>query len=177
MKVQIRPVNSYYNLTLAEAAELKLIAAQPSRVRQEWLRGYAKLHGTEALAHLFAEFIGLANSVESNARDFLYVSAIVDGNVHPHHVEQLNMPTILGALAGVAVAIEPVKGMCGSCAYRLGTSPNQSECTTQDATDAPDNPWRFMCHHDLDEDGEPLAVCAGFEHVSKLRGVADGHRH
>jgi hypothetical protein len=163
MLVHAGPVNSHYKLERAEAAELQGIVSQPSDVRQELLRRYAEARGSEALAHLFAEFIGLANSVEDNAQSFLWVAAIVDGKMSDREVEKLNMPTIAGALAGVHIAIEPVKGMCGGCAYRLGTHANQSPCTTEDAQYVFDCNLRFRCHDDLDEDGEPTRECAGYE--------------
>jgi hypothetical protein len=170
MLVQPTPQNCRYAFSQEEVDLLQLVISQPTGTRADMLLRYAHEEGGAlSLAHLFANFIGLANSVESNARSFLEVTAIVDAGMHPHSAEGLNFPSIDGALNGVRVAIEPVKGMCGGCAFRLGTHANQSPCTTADALYALQSPLAFRCHAELDEDGEPTLECAGFEHCRKQR--------
>lgn len=159
-----------YAMTNAQADALKGVALLPADIRKLALDRYIADHGADALAELFAQFIGLANSVVANNRECIELFAIVEGGEHPYTAEKYNLPTIFGALCGVSLANSLTEGEpCVGCAYRLGTPANQSPSTTLDAE------WcenegepRFHCHEDLNELGEPSRLCVG--HALRTRG-------
>jgi hypothetical protein len=111
---------------------------------------------------LLSEFVGLARSVEENSREHIEYLLCAHGGYHPDSKERPNNPTLQGALAGVKIARTPLANMCSTCAYRLGTIPNQCLPTVADTTYALENTVQFMCHDALDEDDEPASLCVGF---------------
>jgi hypothetical protein len=152
-----------YTLTREEAEMLAGAHLLPDPFRSELLARYLKEHGPERLLVLFANFLGLANSVVANTREFVELYLVTECNHHPHTAEQINLPTIHGALQGVRAAIKPVRGMCKGCAYRLGTAANQSPITAFDAEHTSQSSGDpFHCHEGLDERGEPTRLCAGY---------------
>lgn len=133
-------------------------------MRRIILRKFLADHGGDALADLFAEFIGLANSVVENSREAAELLLITEGGLDPRQAEKINLPTILGALYGVALAagIDASK-TCNGCAFRQGSWANQSLSTTVDAADCSEvGGQTFMCHEEMDEGGNPVKACAGF---------------
>lgn len=60
------------------------------------------------------------------------------------------------------IAIPP---KCRSCAFRLGSLPNQCAETTVEAMWAACGTQGFACHHGLDADGQPTLDCAGLAAV------------
>ncbi len=154
-----------YALSNGDAVELKMMVLMPVDERLKLLRRYRRKHGQTALDNLVAQFMGLANSVTANTRDFAWEVAITQGGMDPNAAEKLNHPTIFGALQGVplANAINQTK-TCAGCAYRLGTHANQSPATTIDAADCAENSTDFLCHLPADG-GEPKHVCRGHAQV------------
>lgn len=51
---------------------------------------------------------------------------------------------------------------CKSCAFRLGTIPNQCAPTVMDALKCVIEKRDFMCHEHFDADGNPTELCAGY---------------
>lgn len=131
--------------------------------------------GPDHLVALFAEFIGLANSVCANAAEMVSLQRIIDGYEHPEREsDRINLPTPFGALQGVMLAAKvDAPDACGGCAFRLGTIANQSPITTADADycSHPDEA-PFMCHEHLDDNGDPTRGCAGFAKLRAARKVA-----
>ena len=158
-----------YDLSLDELTTLAAAVANEP-VRHELLNEFGQKHGADALAHMLGEYIALTLQVQEHARGFLEMFGIVDGQLTDREAEDLNVPTIAGALEGAHKAIHPaVPGMCKSCAYRLGSVPSQCLPTIQDAQYAIDNCAQFMCHETLDGDDEPTRMCAGFVHARALQ--------
>lgn len=152
-----------YTLTDGQADALSAVAAVPVEFRRKLLSRISK----SELVEMFAQFVGMANSVVANNREMVELLLIINGD-HPHSAEKANLPTIMGALWGAKLAnAAATDKVCGGCAYRVGTPANQSPVTTCDA-DWCDNDGRqrFMCHEDLDDKGEPLHVCRGHGRVA-----------
>lgn len=169
-------VGSDYTISPDDARMLTATAVMPAAMRAKILAEWSDANGAAATAELFAQFIGLANSVVANNRDMIEIILVVDGGMHPHSAEQANLPTIHGALAGVLLA----EGMddallCSGCAFRLGAAANQSPVTTIDA-DLCSDPGAdvFQCHEDVDAKGRPYKACAGFAQLRarRKRGAA-----
>ena len=51
---------------------------------------------------------------------------------------------------------------CSSCAFRGGTFPNGCLVTVMDALKCAVENIPFYCHHNLDAEGKPTDLCAGF---------------
>lgn len=51
---------------------------------------------------------------------------------------------------------------CNSCAFRGGTFPNGCMETVLDALKCVVEDIPFMCHQNMDSDGEPQDLCAGY---------------
>lgn len=162
------PVNTDYKISKRDVREISGADLLPAEFRLLTLRRYEHEYGTEALLSLFAEFIGLANSVVANNREFIEEYAIRGCGLDQSQVEQLNLPTIHGALNGILNAVEPVEGMCGDCAYRLGTCANQSPVTSVDAADAVSEYSGFNCHLKPSPEDDKLAtICASYKAARK----------
>lgn len=163
------PINTDYAMTTHDASELKGVVLLPFDIRQKLLAKYAKERGTAALVNLFANFIGMANSVVDNTRDALELLGIIKADMHPHDAEKINVASLFGALQGVELANQvDQKKTCSGCAFRLGTLANQSPSTTSDVkwcVECDDD--RFMCHEHLDEQGQPTVLCGGHAQVLK----------
>lgn len=160
-----------YSLTHDDAAWLAGACGLPADIRSEAFTSYAALHGIGALANLFAQFIGMANSVVANNREAIELFGIIEGGMSPQQAEKLNLPTIFGACNGamIAAGIEQ-KPLCHGCAFRVGALANQSPATTCDA-DWCSHPGEepFYCHEDMDEKGDPTKACAGFAQLRAAR--------
>ena len=160
-----------YALTRSQATTLAGATGLPVETREEIFAHYAKVHGAPALASLFAQFMGLANSVVANNRTALEIFGMVNLDGGPYTVEKYNLPTIFGACNGAIIAdgVEQ-EGLCGGCAFRIGTHANQSPVTTCDA-DYCSHPGEqpFMCHEDMREDGDPKRACVGFARLRATR--------
>lgn len=160
-----------YAISAEDAGELLGAVLLPADIRREVLRRYCRARGRAALTNLFAEFIGLANSVIANNREMVETVLTTEADWHPHTSEKVNLPTLFGALQGICLAtsVDPAD-LCGGCAFRLGTPANQSPSTTSDA-DWCSHPGEtnFMCHEDLDDRGEPTRGCRGFAQTRAAR--------
>lgn len=159
-----------YAISPDDARELMGVVTLPHEYRSMVLTNYAAEHGIIALAELFAQFIGLANSVVANNREMLELHLICAHGEYPESAAKLNLPTLFGALNGVALAasVDQTK-TCGGCAFRLGTPANQSPVTTCDAGWCSDGEVEFWCHEDLDAKGKPRRKCVGFTQARKRR--------
>lgn len=166
------PNNTDYDFSARDAEDLMGIASLPYQLRFDCLLSMASRRGPGVIAALFAQFIGMANSVVENNREMLELYLITEQGAHPHTAEKINLPTIFGALQGVTIAkgIDQTK-TCETCAFRQGTPPNQSPVTTTDADWVLGEPdTKFMCHHDLDEHGNPTRKCTGYtQRMARLR--------
>ena len=152
-----------YALTEDQASWLAGIVQFPQEMRAEVLSAMLEREGPQAIVNAFAGFIGLANSVAENCRDWLELAGMLHADLGPYEAEKINCPTIFGALMGVRLAKHGCAEACAGCAFRLGTAANQSPCTTDDA-DWCGHPGEqpFMCHEDIDEAGEPTKICKGW---------------
>lgn len=162
------PANCEYTMTNTDALWLIPIAQADEGQRIAQLSEYARLNGELRLIELFAQFIGMANSVIENCAAMSDQVLIEECGVHPDKFTSVNMPTILGALQGVVLAssCEPA-GACHGCAYRLGSIANQSPIATADAAYMAFNSKGFMCHAYDDDAGEPTRVCVGHARACK----------
>jgi cation transport regulator ChaC len=164
------PVACDYALASEDAEYFKAVCVLPFAYRRELLARFEAENGTPALIEVFAQFMGMANSVVANNREMAEMLLISVGHCDERTAESANLPTIFGALHGVVLAnrARSQGGMCEGCAYRLATPANQSPITSLDAADALEEcSARFMCHvRGLDDEGEPTRLCAGFAQLS-----------
>ena len=152
-----------YAIAPQDAELLYGIATLPAIERKHALMAFTYRAGPQVIFDLFAQFIGLANSVASNAHEHAG-NLLTEFGVHPHTAEKINMPSILGALNGLVLVpgIDPAP-LCHGCAFRKGSIANQCWPTTMD-TEHCSEPGEvaFMCHEDIDEKGNPTTGCRGF---------------
>lgn len=160
--------NSEYSMTPADASTLMDVATLDLAMRREALDLYLQRNGADSLVELFAQFIGMANSVAENCAEMSDTVLIVECGIHPEKFDSVNLPTIIGACQGVMLAgrCDP-SGACYGCAYRLGSIANQSPMATSDAEHMAHDQKGLMCHADLDEAGEPTKVCVGHAKANK----------
>lgn len=149
-----------YSLTRPDADTLAAALVLPTDARAEFLADYLARFGPDDLLNLFAQALGMANSVVANNREAIELFGICEGTLHPHNAHQINLPTMLGAAQGARIARD-AKGMCGGCAFRLGTTANQSPITTIDAEDCARDGTPFLCH-DVEPGERIRAACRGF---------------
>lgn len=145
----------------------------PADMRRKLLRRYLRSHDVPALIDLFAQFIGLANSVIANNREMIELHHITENGMHPNQAEQINLPNLFGALHGVelALGVDQAK-VCGGCAFRLGAPANQCQPTTADAAWCLINESDpFFCHEDMDDSGRPKHLCRGFAQRRKVAAL------
>jgi hypothetical protein len=141
----------------------------PFDLRVQLLQQYLTKHGVDALTQLFAQFIGMANSVVANNREMAELVLISEGNVHPHTAEKINLPTLFGAAMGAKNSLGIAQGpLCIGCAYRIGSAANQSPVTTIDAQSCKEDGEKFMCHENLDGSGKPTKLCVGHAHAMRV---------
>lgn len=164
-----------YAFSTDDAADLKGAVLLPLDVRKQLLTMYGDKHGDAALVNLFAQFIGLANSVIENANESLWLLGITKGGLSEREAEQINTPTLFGALQGVELAARVDQSKtCQGCAFRLGTLANQSPSTTSDVHWCLGDDDRFMCHEHLDAGGTPNTLCVGYQQVMKRKARYQG---
>jgi hypothetical protein len=159
-----------YELTSVEAEFLLKVAQAPTHERKGLLSRYAHSAGIEDAIRLFSQMIGCANAVIENCRVGAIDLLITEGGLHPHVAEDINLPTLAGAMSGamLAAGVDP-RGTCSGCVYRHGTHANQSPVTTEDAAYSACGSQKFMCHENLDQRGSPTQVCIG--HAKALKAV------
>lgn len=163
-----------YAMTPAAAQFLKSVALVPVDVRLKLLARYQREHGAQRLRLLFAEFIGLANSVVANNREAIETVLLEFDIGHPDRPQPINLPTIFGALVGVEnAALVDSDAVCAGCAFRLGTWANQCPITASDAHDAASGEFVFNCHEDLDESEEPTHRCRAYALIRAREGRHD----
>lgn len=160
-----------YAFTSDDARALAAIAQAPINARRHLLNLWRATEGPDHILELFAQFIGMANSVVANNREMVEIILTVEGGMHPYSAEQANLPTITGALAGARLAQGVDEALlCHGCAFRVGTPANQSPVTTIDADLCADpGSDLFQCHEDVDARGRPHKACAGFAQLRARR--------
>lgn len=164
-----------YDIAPEVATLLMGIALLPAAERRNALVYLGRQFGAGALIDAFAQFVGLANSVASNASEHAQNLLVEMGQVHPHTAEQINMPNIVGALQGLQLVpgIDPAP-LCHGCAFRKGSIANQCFPTTLDAELCSQPHERpFMCHEDVDEQGKPKCACRGFAQARARNNAAE----
>lgn len=153
-----------YSLTVQQAGELMAICSMPLPARLTALHGMVACHGCDGVVQLFAQFIGLANSVAANAKEQAEQLLVELGEVHPYTAEKINMPCVLGALQGARLVHGiDASNVCHGCAFRHGSIANQCLPTTLDA-DRCSEPGEhaFLCHEVISPSGEATQACKGF---------------
>lgn len=163
-----------YALTVQQAGELMVICSMPLPTRQMALYGLVTRDGFDGLVKLFAQFIGLANSVSANAKDQAEQLLVELGDVHPYTAEKINMPCVLGALQGARLVhgIDP-SNLCRGCAFRHGSIANQCLPTTLDADQCSEpGEHAFLCHEVLSPSGEATQACKGFAQARRAATAA-----
>lgn len=165
-----RPVCTDYAIDPDDAKMLAGASLLPADIRTLILRKIGADRGHEAVVELFAQFIGLSNSVAANCREMTEEHLTIAGAVHPDRTPDINMPTVFSALMGVLLA-EGVDeaGTCRGCAFRRGSVANQSPSTTTDADWCLEGDDRFMCHEEFNEAGDPTRKCVGFSRAINSR--------
>lgn len=159
---------SDYDISSADANELKGAVLLPLEFRLMVLRKYKAERGCDALINLFANFIGMANAVVANTRDAAELLLIIQGDMHPNTAEKINTPSLFGALQGAELANKvDQKKTCVGCAFRKGSLANQSPSTTADVHWCLGGDDQFMCHEHMDDEGNPTVPCGG--HAQILR--------
>lgn len=163
-----------YELTSVEAEFLLKVAQAPTNEREGVLSRYAHSAGIEDAIRLFSQMIGCANAVIENCRVGAIDLLITEGGLHPHVAEDINLPTLAGAMSGamLAAGVDP-RGTCSGCVYRHGTHANQSPVTTEDAAYSACGSQKFMCHENLDQLGSPTQVCIGHAKALKVANEAE----
>ncbi|MGN7495927.1 hypothetical protein [Pseudomonas lactis] len=161
-----------YEMSPQDAHALAQLVSSSSQDRVTFLEEHLSRHGTDNLVKLFVRFVECADSVITNCKSMAELLLITEGGVHPHVAEEINMPSLLGALNGVVLAanVDPA-GTCAGCAYRIGTAANQSLITTQDAAYVRDEHNVFFCHENVPEGSLPTQICIGHAKCLKARGV------
>lgn len=162
------PANCEYSMTPSDAVHIANIALLDLPMRRECLTYYLEKNGMNCLVDLFAQFIGMANSVAENCAETSDQVLIEECGVHPDKFASVNLPTIIGACQGVMIAsrCDPA-GACYGCAYRLGSIANQSPIATCDADFMAHDQKGFLCHAHLDDQGEPIRSCVGHAKAAK----------
>jgi len=162
-----------YTMTPRQAEDMAVLANLPLAGRTRELTEYCAQHGVESLVELFAQFVGMANSVADNCRNMTDLVLISELGMHPDKFDSVNLPTILGACQGVALAAQcDPAGACEGCAYRQGSMANQSPIATSEAAYMAFDQKGFMCHAETDDRGNPTKVCVGHAKAHKCAGEA-----
>lgn len=162
-----------YTMTPRQAEDMALLANLPLAGRIRGLADYCEQHGVESLVELFAQFVGMANSVADNCRNMTDLVLISELGMHPDRFDSVNLPTIAGACQGVMLAAQcDPAGACEGCAYRIGSMANQSPMATSDAAYMSFDQKGFMCHAETDDRGSPTKVCVGHAKAFKCAGGA-----
>ncbi|TPG88078.1 hypothetical protein EAH72_33665 [Pseudomonas caspiana] len=164
-----------YELTSVEAEFLLKVVQASTHEREGLLSRYANSAGLGDAIRLLSQVIGCANAVIENCRVGAVGLLITEGGLHPHVAEDINLPTLAGAMSGsiLAAGIDP-RGTCSGCVYRHGTHANQSPVTTDDAVYSACGSQKFMCHENLDQRGSPTQVCIGHAKAIKAANEVDG---
>ncbi|MFJ7794544.1 hypothetical protein [Pseudomonas sp. NPDC096950] len=163
-----------YSMTPEQALFLSKVAQAHLQERRALFRSYAATQGYEGLLDLFAQFVGMANSVAENCREMTDLVLITEMGMNPDKFDSINLPTLHGACQGVMLAArcDPT-GACHGCAYRLGSIANQSPMATSEAAYMSFDKKGFMCHAELDEALIPTKVCVG--HARAFKADAGNH--
>ncbi|MFY0638677.1 hypothetical protein [Maricaulis maris] len=169
----IRSGSDPYELSAEEVAALDTMLSLPSAERAGYLT--RALGSAEAGLDALIQFTLVAQSVVENNREAIEMIRITEMHTHPHRADQINLPTLRGALRGLTLSNDcSSPARCDGCAFRTGTLANQSEITTLDADHCSDlGGETFYCHEELDEDGKPVKACAGYAERLKRSIEAD----
>jgi hypothetical protein len=166
-----RIVKTDYKLEKTELDVLTIATVMSDPMRQAFLTDYLQNRGIKECIRLFSQFIGMANSLEANTRSFIEEYLIVECRHAPQVAARINLPSILGALSGARMAIDPDPKMCHGCAFRHGTPANQSVSTTGQAVECVEGDDLFMCHFNLESGSDPKKQCVGYIRTLQKGGV------
>ncbi|WOE40093.1 hypothetical protein [Acinetobacter chinensis] len=139
------------------------------------------------LLQLVSEVLAISVSFTDACREALELHLVTVGDVHPHTVEKLIMPTFHGALNGLILAqkVQNQEVLCESCAYRPGTLANYSLGTQSDLSVALSMEKIFFCHKDIENhdcpslaDRKRMKPCKGWaQHVKQLNCGVSEHEY
>lgn len=101
-------------------------------------------------------------------REHVELLAITEFGMHPHAVDRLNLPTMMGSLMGLSLPLVREEGCCATCAFKQGSAANQCVPTVSDALECIDSREKFMCHEGVHDGDEPVHVCRGWAQAMKL---------
>ena len=163
--LSVRPEPPPYSIAPDAARDLLMVVLLPATERAAMLRKIFDAAGPERFLALVAEFVALAESVVANNREMIEMELITKAEWWPHQAEKINLPTLWGALSGIALAqAAPDQArLCSGCAFRTGTPANQSPSTTLDAAgQCEPGEGAFLCHMKEDAKGRCRTACAGW---------------
>ena len=151
-----------YHPTAEQADIIIALSSMRHDGRMALLKMLLDAEDAYALADLLSHVIGMANSVGGSCREWIEITAICEGNTHPHEAEKFNLPTMIGAAMGAKLAARVDQdGLCAGCAVRHGTVANQCAPTVCDV-EWIDTKGGFLCHLEgLDEKGNAAKPCIG----------------
>lgn len=163
----IKPESARYHLSDDDALLLTALAISPRDMRLDILATKTPYQ----VVALFVEFMGLANSVEINAREVAEYVLRDQGKLAPEVAKRINLPTVMGALMGVGLAngAGQARGTCKGCAYRHATPANQSHVTTGYALAA--ERGEFLCHERPEGGGDPDRICRGHARANRFADI------
>ena len=165
--------NCEYSMSTDDALLIAGISQYDLETRRDMVGAVLVTEGAGRLVEMLAQLIGMANSVAENSKEMTDQVLIEECGVHPDRFDSVNLPTIIGACQGVLIASKCYPaGACYGCAYRLGSIANQSPIATSDAEFMAHDRKGFMCHADLDEQGEPTKTCVGHAKAARAAGHA-----
>lgn len=91
----------------------------------------------------------------------------IELGMHPHEVDNLNMPTLIGSLFGAGLHNVCGTKVCDTCAFKQGSAANQCSPTIADLLDCLESGEPFYCHEGLSLDCEIIAEQGGDEFSPK----------
>ena len=133
-------------------------------LQTEMVEKLVKGKSQEEVINLIVNLFRVCNSVIKNNVEGFETMAVTQFGQHPNSVlGKMNLPSLFGAFMGLPIAegINQEK-LCGECAFRKGSVPNQSEVTVIDASYCLDGDTEFQCHANADGKGRPGCVCLGY---------------
>lgn len=161
-------------MTLTTSQALLLASAASSdEGKTEALRLF-KSADNDYLAEMIMGLIELSGSVIENHDSMIRTVAEVNHGMPPSVSEKINLPDLVGALMGISIAsgIDQDK-VCESCAFRLGSIPNQCSSTVNDVFYCAEGDSDFMCHENIGDDGKCTRACKGYAQYLKQQKQGD----
>lgn len=143
-----------------EEAELILAASRfDTETIEQLLRRRLKNTDTDPIK-LLANVLVMAESVSENLKQIAIKEMVASRRINVEDQHRVNLPSISGAAIG-AIMANDCGSSCSTCAFRLGTSANQSADTLMLA-DPTDDKDIFYCHDGLEPGSDPVKACKGW---------------